>query len=90
MGEGMGPCFAKEGREKGGERAGEMGAGAPHWPRQDGRSGGGRANLKCEQTAGQAAGTLAELAGREQALRGVLAWLRLERLDGGGDGQDDR
>ena len=41
-----------------------------------------------EQTAGQAAGTLAELAGREQALRGVLA--RLERLDGGGDGQDDR
>ena len=44
-----------------------------------------------EQTAGQAAGTLAELAGREQALRGVLARLaRLERLDGGGDGQDDR
>ncbi|MGA8458906.1 MAG: hypothetical protein WB800_26130, partial [Streptosporangiaceae bacterium] len=41
-----------------------------------------------EQTAGQAAGTLAELAGWEQALRGVLA--RLERLDGGGDGQDDR
>ena len=41
-----------------------------------------------QQTAGQAAGTLAELAGREQALRGVLA--RLERLDGGGDGQDDR
>ena len=41
-----------------------------------------------EQTAGQAASTLAELAGREQALRGVLA--RLERLDGGGDGQDDR
>ena len=35
-----------------------------------------------EQTAGQAAGTLAELAGREQALRGVLARLaRLERLD---------
>jgi small GTP-binding protein len=32
-----------------------------------------------EQTAGQAAGTLAELAGREQALRGVLA--RLERLE---------
>jgi small GTP-binding protein len=44
-----------------------------------------------EQTAGQAAGTLAGLAGREQALRGVLARLeRLERLDGGGDGQDDR
>ncbi len=44
-----------------------------------------------EQTAGQAAGTLAELAGREQALRGVLARLaRLERLDRGGDGQDDR
>jgi len=44
-----------------------------------------------EQTAGQAAGTLAELAGREQGLRGVLARLeRLERLDGGGDGQDDR
>jgi hypothetical protein len=50
MGEGMGPCFAKEGREKGGERAGKW---AP--------------------------------------LRGVLARLeRLERLDGGGDGQDDR
>jgi small GTP-binding protein len=46
------------------------------------------AAVLCEQTAGQAAGTLAELAGREQALRGVLA--RLERLDGGGDGQDDR
>jgi small GTP-binding protein len=44
-----------------------------------------------EQTAGQAAGTLAELAGREQALRGVLARLEgLERLDGGGDGQYDR
>jgi hypothetical protein len=40
-----------------------------------------------EQTAGQAEGTLAELAGRERALRGVLA--RLEQLDGGGDGQDD-
>jgi small GTP-binding protein len=44
-----------------------------------------------EQTAGQAAGTLAELAGREQALRAILA-----RLDGGSDGsgggdaQDDR
>jgi small GTP-binding protein len=38
-----------------------------------------------EQTAGQAASTLAELAGREQALRAILA-----RLDGGGDGQDDR
>jgi small GTP-binding protein len=38
-----------------------------------------------EQTAGQAAGTLAELAGREQALRAILA-----RLDGGGGGQDDR
>jgi small GTP-binding protein len=41
-----------------------------------------------EQTAGQAEGTLAELAGRERALRGVLA--RLEQLDGGGNGQDDR
>jgi GTP-binding protein EngB required for normal cell division len=38
-----------------------------------------------EQTAGQAAGKLAELAGREQALRAILA-----RLDGGRDGQDDR
>jgi small GTP-binding protein len=38
-----------------------------------------------EQTAGQAASTLAELAGREQALRAILA-----RLDGGADGQDDR
>jgi small GTP-binding protein len=38
-----------------------------------------------EQTAGQAAGTLAELAGREQALRAILA-----RLDGRGGGQDDR
>ncbi len=38
-----------------------------------------------EQTAGQAEGKLAELAGREQALRAVLA-----RLDGAGDGQDDR
>jgi GTP-binding protein EngB required for normal cell division len=38
-----------------------------------------------EQTAGQAAARLAGLAGREQALRGVLA-----RLDDAGDGQDDR
>ncbi len=38
-----------------------------------------------EQTAGQAEGKLAELAGREQALRAVLA-----RLDGAGDGQHDR
>ena len=38
-----------------------------------------------EQTTGQAASMLAELAGREQALRAILA-----RLDGGGDGQDDR
>jgi small GTP-binding protein len=41
-----------------------------------------------EQTAGQAEGALAELAGRERALRSVLA--RLEQLDGGGDGQDNR
>jgi small GTP-binding protein len=41
-----------------------------------------------EQTAGQAEGRLAQLAGREQALRGVLA--RLEQLDGGGDGKNDR
>jgi hypothetical protein len=54
MGEGMGPCFAKEGRKKGDERAGE-------WP-------------------------LPRRIGR-----GVLAWVaRLERLDGGGDRQDDR
>ena len=38
-----------------------------------------------DQTAGQAAGGLAELAGREQALRAILA-----RLDDGRDGQDDR
>jgi hypothetical protein len=38
-----------------------------------------------DQTVGQAEGKLAELAGREQALRAVLA-----RLDGAGDGQDDR
>jgi small GTP-binding protein len=38
-----------------------------------------------EQTASQAEGRLAELAGRERALRAVLA-----RLDGAGDGQDDR
>ena len=38
-----------------------------------------------EQTAEQAAGRLAELTGREQALRAILA-----RLDGAGDGQDDR
>ena len=38
-----------------------------------------------EQTAEQAAGRLAELTGREQALRAILA-----RLDSGGDGQDDR
>jgi len=38
-----------------------------------------------EQTAGQAEGKLAELGGREQALRAILA-----RLDGGRDGQDDR
>jgi small GTP-binding protein len=38
-----------------------------------------------EQTAEQAAGRLAELTGREQALRAILA-----RLDGGADGQDDR
>jgi GTP-binding protein EngB required for normal cell division len=38
-----------------------------------------------EHTAGEAEGKLAELAGREQALRAVLA-----RLDGAGDGQDDR
>jgi small GTP-binding protein len=38
-----------------------------------------------EQTAGQAASTLADLVGREQALCAVLA-----RLDGGGDGQGDR
>jgi small GTP-binding protein len=37
-----------------------------------------------EQTAGQAAGRLAELAGRERALRAIL-----DRLDGGRDGQDD-
>jgi small GTP-binding protein len=46
-----------------------------------------------EQTAGQAQGRLAELAGRERALRGVLGRLEpLERLDvdRGGDGQDDR
>jgi small GTP-binding protein len=44
-----------------------------------------------EQTAGQAEGRLAELGARERALRGVLARLEhLERLDGGGDGQDDR
>jgi small GTP-binding protein len=41
-----------------------------------------------EQTAGQAEGRLAELASRERVLRAVLA--RLERLDGAGDGQDDR
>jgi small GTP-binding protein len=39
------------------------------------------------QTAGQAAGTLAELTARERALRAILT--RLEQLDGG-DGQDDR
>ena len=38
-----------------------------------------------EQTAGQAAGRLAELASRERALRAILA-----RLEGGRDGQDDR
>jgi small GTP-binding protein len=38
-----------------------------------------------EQTAGQAEGRLAELAGRERALRAAAA-----RLDGAGDGQDDR
>ncbi len=38
-----------------------------------------------EQAAGQAEGRLAELAGREQALRKVLA-----RLDASGDGPDDR
>jgi len=38
-----------------------------------------------EQTVGQAEGKLAELAGREQALRAILA-----RLDGAGDRQDDR
>jgi hypothetical protein len=46
-----------------------------------------------EQTAGQAEGRLAELGARERALRGVLARLEhldLGRLDGGGDGQDDR